>query len=136
MPNWCFNKITVRGTTEKVRLFINKYFTEGEFDFDKIIPEPKTIQECPQKYICDPVKKHIQPCEGREWFDWYTWQYDNWGTKWGACETQTDFTGYKNGNAKLIIVFDTAWCPPIPVIDKLISLEPELKITHTYECEG
>lgn len=58
--------------------------------------------------------------------DWYDWSCKNWGTKWNACET------YIDGNT---VYFDTAWSPPLPVIEKLSKLYPENEIEICFAEE-
>jgi hypothetical protein len=61
---------------------------------------------------------------------WYEWCCRNWGTKWNAAEPTSEL----NGNT-LKIVFDTAWSHPRPVIKKLASLFPDLRIDHNWADE-
>ncbi|MCA9214656.1 MAG: hypothetical protein KDB27_16400 [Planctomycetales bacterium] len=47
--------------------------------------------------------------------NWYGWRLQHWGTKWNA---------YYIGEAEIIgdsahVRFDTAWSPPLPVLDRL-----------------
>ena len=44
MPNWCFNRVTVYGSTEDLSAF--KEFVESDtstLDFNRIMPEPAEI---------------------------------------------------------------------------------------------
>jgi len=43
--------------------------------------------------------------------NWYDWAIKNWGTKWGVYDV-TEWKGNK-------ISFNTAWSPPIPIIEAL-----------------
>ena len=52
--------------------------------------------------------------------DWYEWSIQNWGTKWNACNTQINDMNEPN------IYFDTAWSPPLPVINELSKKYPEV----------
>ena len=58
--------------------------------------------------------------------DWYSWCVNNWGTKWNAMDVSV-------GNNT--IEFDTAWSAPIPVIEKLAEMFPDVTITHTWADE-
>ena len=41
-------------------------------DFNKIIPEPTTIEECPEDCRVKSAKEaHISEDEARPWFNWY-----------------------------------------------------------------
>lgn len=57
---------------------------------------------------------------------WYTWAYDEWGTKWNACNCNFDKNSFS---------FDTAWASPIPVLKKLAELYPDIPFTVTSEDE-
>lgn len=54
---------------------------------------------------------------------WYSWSVANWGTKWNAYSSVTDPEG--SGDSATV-KFDTAWCPPLPVLEALAKREPEL----------
>ena len=55
---------------------------------------------------------------------------DNWGTKWN-----TD-GGYRDDQGtRIMLTFDTAWSPPIPIVDALSELYPKTKFSlRYYEC--
>lgn len=42
--------------------------------------------------------------------DWYGWQSDNWGTKWGAYSTKVHEMG--GDGSPVMIEFQSAWGPP------------------------
>lgn len=114
MPNWISNTVTMERQCD-----CNIFDDYGEFDFNKIIPQPKNISECPPKYIIPESKRKISRIEildDRPWFHWYDWNCENWGTKWGAFKT------YKID--KNNIRFKTAWCPPLKVIKALSKKYP------------
>lgn len=112
MPNWIENHIKIK--TPNPQEIIDEYFSKGvdEF-FETIIPSPKIKTECPSKYIAT-IDPGIQLDDTRPWFNWYKWNVDNWGTKWGACHIEYEIT--KTG---IEISFDTAWAPPLPIFEKL-----------------
>ena len=57
---------------------------------------------------------------------WYHWCIDNWGTKWNACDP------YKA--SENIIVFDTAWNHPEPIIQKISELfDVNVKLAYADE---
>ena len=101
----------------------------NQFDFNKIIPEPTSIEECPEPYR-HAIYKPITPDNERPWFDWWSWRIYHWGTKWNACDVYLyDHEDY------IIIEFNTAWSPCNPIIFKLIELHPELTFDY-YFYEG
>lgn len=58
--------------------------------------------------------------------NWYDWQNANWGTKWN---------GYSQSMDGDVIVFDTAWSTPEPIIAKLSSMFPDLRFEVEYADE-
>lgn len=111
MPNWCSCDLQVWGTNEQVNKVIDLLqgnTEQGAVDFNKVMPIP----------------------EGED--------YDaRWGTKWNACSVGTEWTWHSIDEeySDAEISFETAWSPPIPVIDELLKLFPELKIElRYYEC--
>lgn len=86
---------------------------------------PKDLDECLKmgRTALDNLKEY--GCK-----DWYSWSVKNWGTKWGAYDfvevnNEPDIENYE-------IVFNTAWSPPVPVIEKLGELFPDLSFTLHY----
>ena len=132
MPNWTYNTVEMNGIA-KENLFETidrngKTYTG--FDFNKLIPEPKNKEECLEKYgerYIDNGNRSLMHDEGDEWFNWYDWHCDFWGTKWGACDTciVDDNT----------INFSTAWSEPEPIWVALSKRYPdkEIKIAASYE---
>lgn len=57
---------------------------------------------------------------------WYDWNVENWGTKWDACHVDVDFTNLDEGT--LVYRFDTAWTPPIPVVQAMQAALPNMRI--------
>ena len=82
------------------------------FDFNNIVPEPKTEEECPDCYNLNIAPDDsIQINPDKPWFNWYEWKYDVWGTKWNGFECKII-----NDNA---IKFETAWSPAYGVMEEL-----------------
>ncbi len=61
-------------------------------------------------------------------YTWYEWCIRNWGTKWNACDPDWCL---EEG----ILYFQTAWSPPIPVIEALAEKYPDLEFTHRWADE-
>jgi len=99
-------------------------------DFDKIIPEPKVEDDCPDD--CKVNKdSHVELDADRPWFDWYTWRNKYWNTKWGAYDGYT-----KIGKSCVTFVFSTAWSPAIPIFRKLPLLGYDIEIRYADEDYG
>lgn len=131
MPNWCANDLTIKGKPKMLNKLLKTIETTASevseardttmFDFNKIIPRPESEND-----------------------NWYNWNTSNWGTKWNACDvgfitdgdwSETyDESSWESG--ELIIQFNTAWSPPVPVIEALSKQFPSVKITHKFTEEG
>ncbi len=138
---------------------------EQLFDFNKIIPMPKDLDIEDMGNCLEPFEKLVEECGGYEkvteqakevWIakyedkdsaerhfelgrkmylnqqkygysTWYDWCIDNWGSKWNAC------------NCELVdnnmVVFQTAWSPVKPIIEKLAELFPKVGIFYQYAEE-
>lgn len=146
MPSWVYNVLTVYGENSfegnrRVVEFLRNHIVDEYFDFNTVIPEPVTIDECPDEYnflIVNTDKMDTYDTIGKSWFNWYDWRIDNWGTKWNSSGRQffdfedildEDVTGIDN---KVHIVFESAWSCPIPIVKKLIEDYPDLKIYCDY----
>jgi len=62
---------------------------------------------------------------------WYDWACNNWGTKWNSCDV-TETASEKS----VTWDFLTAWCPPVPVIQKIEQEFPDLSYEFWYTQEG
>ena len=83
------------------------------------------------------LKKDIQKEEGYEKLEnWYNWNCENWGTKWGAYETE-----FKDND---ILFFCTAWSKPsdkllnklFNKLEQILSKEDIKEISYEVEYEG
>ena len=92
MPNWCNNILTVSEPSAE----LVKYLQEEGFSFDKIKPMPPELKE------------------GDGWYDWAV---ENWGTKWDLNENPFLFDSISEN--EISFWFDTAWSPPMGVIEAL-----------------
>ena len=147
MPNYVTNILEIyseKKNNQEIIDFLDEHVKDNYFDFNTIIPEPKTEDECPKIYNLNIYNDNFNnvttlhpPDSDNKWFNWYEWRIDHWNTKWNSCGTQyIDYEKIlKEGvtiSKPLIIVFDTAWHQPEPVILKLFQLHPELHIQWTY----
>lgn len=87
----------------------------GEVDFSYLVPPPANLETggC-----------NGQHAEGV--ICWYTWNTQNWGTKWNA---------YCSEVAEDRVQFDTAWSHPYPVIEALALEHPDVAFEVKYADE-
>ena len=138
MPNWVTTKLDFSGKEQDIqKLFVFVKSDASGFDFRNIIPYP-TREECPEKYLITDAEerdgywyspsKHLALNSKDDYFDWYNFNIDNWGTKWNAKDVYVDEKTFS-------IDFQTAWSFCFPVIKKLSELFPDVLITASYADE-
>lgn len=82
-------------------------------DFEKIVPQTEEVLQSLNWNHVDAAPGERQP------LDWYDWRCKNWGTKWNAYDQDLIGVSYNCIELK----FDTAWAPPMPIIEKLREME-------------
>jgi len=140
MPNYCSNQLTIHGdekTLKEFSDFLKK--GEGTLDFNLFAQYPEKF-----KVLDDIAQKAREKAEKtKDQADWariprdgynqggYEWCIENWGTKWNAIETNIAY-----GSSTIVVLFDTAWSPPLPIVHKMSEMFPTLKFTIKYSEEG
>lgn len=156
MPNWCENDLEISGAYSDVNNCRNEIAPTNEVDFFKIVPIPdilseicsggrmingKKCNEWRKITIRDKVKiVAIPKIELKKLKAKYgvtnliDWCYLNWGTKWSACDGDliSDWNGTIDGIGRVEFTFNTAWSPPIPIMDALIKRYPKLEFNLRY----
>lgn len=126
----CLTRMLARPLAKKDDMFTPDH-EDWIMDFNKIIPEPETIDECPEKFRRTEKKDTIETLEDRPWFNWYAWRLTYWGTKWGA------YDGYCiQGATTFTFVFSTAWSVATPIINKLPLLGFNFEVLYADEDLG
>lgn len=169
MPNWVKHEITITGNEDSLRDLMDRVRTsESEFDFNGIIPMPKSLDieegsrtdkgESLYRAFLSLIKQGVKADEAKaiviegdedkaKTFElgrtavankhlygarsWYDWCWENWGTKWNACDV---FMDYRGGDY-CTIEFDTAWSSPTPIFEKMHEMYPDLDIVVQYADE-
>lgn len=62
---------------------------------------------------------------------WYDWSYENWGTKWNACDSRLS----SEEDGQLEYYFQTAWCEPTPVFIELSKKFPDIIVINHANYE-
>lgn len=101
MPNWVNNIVKVEGAADLIESFFDKVTNEdGRFTFENII-SPEGVDDYDKT--------------------WYSWNINNWGTKWDACNPF-----HENSGDYAEIEFNTAWSVPTPVWEAMAAQYPDL----------
>ena len=131
MPNWCSNYLQIETKTPKQFTKLIQGITndsEQPFDFNRIIPTPEELRN-----TSAPNKENPQEMIKKYGYsDWYDFRCARWGTKWNARDVELTL----ESPTSLSISFNTAWSPPLPIIEKIAKKYPFAEITLSYYEEG
>ena len=138
MPNHVRNVLTfnnlkpldIRFLLDTITEPIDKLGEHLAIDFNKIIPQPGSESDCPNKYKVN-KDSHITPEIRKPWLDWYKWNCDHWGTKWNAYDAYII-----TGKSYIKFIFNTAWSTPQPVIEQLKLLRYNFNLKYADEDLG
>ena len=135
MPNWCDNRVEIYGDNPDQIKEVKKTLASKQtcFDFNNIVPIPKELEgtTSPTPEPDSFEAKRLRKQHGHD--NWYDWCCDNWDTKWNSAGA--DLTSDSN-NSIIEYEFQTAWGPPIKVIEALREQYPDLNITAFYDEPG
>lgn len=66
--------------------------------------------------------------------NWYDWQLENWGTKWG--DSNTHIIERLEDGSGIILHFDTPWCPPTAGLAAIAKKYPDLQFLLKWSEPG
>jgi len=157
MPNWCDNKLVVRGKRTDVAGFAHLIdcLKPSSGMFHEFLPMPNELNgtRSPPQIVSE--SEYQEYLNGKEAFGgtpitqqmhdeyvcrfcppiWYSWACHNWGTKWEVNMSDCDCYMYRNGCGYRLL-FTTAWSPPIPVIAAMKKRFPNLTFALSYKEDG
>ena len=145
MPNWCNNSMSVEGDPATIKRFLNAVTDEeGKISIlNRLVPVPQELRDTPSGFFGDSDKQREMELQNERNLvkyghkDWYDWQYAEWGTKWGDCDTElTNEDTTNDGKGWLNFVFESAWGCPAEGIRKVSIMFPDLTFIVSYMEEG
>lgn len=121
MPNWCNSNLSVCGPELEVRSIADKLKTKKEDGENGRLAD----------FMPQPTDAAGELIGGVDW------QYDNWGTKWGDCETELSDENYAVSTMSSISMhFQTPWGPATGLLKEVSRLHPNVTIDNEYEELG
>lgn len=116
MPNWCSNVLTLEHSDPAMITRAKDAFARGEF-CQEFHPVPIELKNTTSPNRDEDSSGSLLEKYG--YTDWYSFCVNEWGTKWdfGSDDGINDFT-----DNSLILYFDSAWSPPIAMMQFLESL--------------
>jgi hypothetical protein len=149
MPNWCENDLYVTGSREDVAKFqeFAKLKTNNKLiSANSFIPYPEKFAIADEKCKLNreilnalPMALSINIGDVHGWgtdgynAGGYEWCIANWGTKWDLCDVQlVEESMWSNNKIQVTYFFNTAWYPPIPIIEAMGKKFPSLEFRLDY----
>lgn len=121
MPNWCMNELTLKHSdTAMIKRAAEAL--ENEKFASEFCPIPEELQGTEASFLTDGDDTLV---EKYGYSNWYAFSVGEWGTKW-------DFGGQiaSRSNYELVASFDTAWSPPIELMEKLEELGFDVQLKY------
>ena len=142
MPNWCHNRVSFYSDNETQLKEVYDIFDNDE-PFQHIVPAPDWKTTPNDKGELPVKREHKNPdCkvvyttydfpDGENDDRWYSWNINNWGTKWeidkGSCD-HLDECSFE-------CEFETAWSPAEGIFYALREKFPDVDCTWFYDEPG
>lgn len=151
MPNWIINRLIIKGNPERIRELLEAIKSEYQpLDFDRIIPSPEAIHHIGLVFSPDTPEprsvywidgSHSRPLTADEQRELENvgyrcsrdWCAANWGTDRIAFEVEIDASTADLGY--VVIKFETAWSPPVRILERLQEEFSELAFCCEWFAE-
>ena len=130
MPNWCYNNLDISAKTPEQTEMLERVSKaeDGAGFISQFLPLPDVLKDTTAPSRDDMPSEQREALIAETGYDnWYTWQVENWGTKWDPEVMSADFDGIT-----LSLSFDSAWSPPIAFYEWLHENGYEVSATY-YE---
>lgn len=163
MPNWVSTQLSITGPKEDIDAFLAKCDRETGI-IPSYLPVPEELQitstsayeqipEGWQKMVDEGTwtqEDYDERVAGNNELlakqkaniakyghkDWYEWQYNEWGTKWGDCHTQIGTPYEADGAWSVDITFDTPWGTAHKAWLTISAMFPNLVFLFSYDEEA
>ena len=128
MPNWCANKLTIRGPEADVTAFKQRAVGHSPWSKPEELAnvEPSALNFHSLVPVPDEVLAAAYEKAG------YDWEKEHWGCKWGATEAAI----LDEWEGLVMYEFNTAWSPPLELLEALAAKFPNLVFVLEYEEPG
>lgn len=157
MPNWTYNNTQIKGNKVDVANFLNIITNKDDkgetyYDFTECNPMPVELTNLHQgsRNIDgvtvdawyedgDDVRPMMDMVKDRLLKEYKTykpidWQYNNWGTKWGDCQTELLSDETVDDIRTLEFYFESAWGEPFRLLND-IAIKFNLEIENKWDIE-
>jgi len=140
MPNWCANKLTIRGDPNRLDAFMKANHGPAGEDllFSALVPMPAKFEAMDPGLAANmavPMAHLValMVTGEREPENWYEWRLANWGTKW---EPEVGSVFFSPEAKVLVYKFYTAWSEPTMWLGKVGAMFQDLSFRLEFYEPG
>lgn len=150
MPNWCTTTLNIKGEPVQLEAFFDQIknpeggdpHTTGYEILSTYYPLPQALKESfagfygdeeKQKKVEEEWAQNVELYGAKNWYDW-CWQ--NWGTKWGDCDTELTTSLEDSHYTELSFYLQSAWSPISEGIKVVSTLFPNLYFIMEHREES
>lgn len=130
-------RLTLSAKEVNLNYYINSFYShlEGIISMDSEVSKVtidrlknhlKEMSEAEKNELYNKGAMYVSNLRKYGHYTWYSWSFDNWGTKWNAKCT------YKSEGS---VEFNTAWNIPDKIFEKICEDNPEESIEFLWENE-
>ena len=150
MPNWCRNNVVITGDKNSIDELVDVITEDDDIvALTNTMPTPKEFDNIHSGAITiddvrysnwyeddDGTRRPVMDMQLDDLKEKYSctnsidWQYLNWGTKWGDCETVID----RKNDKTLNVWFESAWGEPFLLLQHIAETY-KLEIVNMYRDE-
>ena len=160
MPNWCDNNLRVIGAKTTVRKFMraasdrkSNWREDKIISFHKLYPVPEDIQSVPDIWTTEGLELWVKKEEANEEYrkfmrlplrfpngvpkiKSYDWKSQNWGCTRQPTNVGVSYSLLRGDKFVAEYHFDTAWSPPLSLLDNVAKSFKTLQFSLKYvgEC--
>ena len=138
MPNWVRNKLSIAGNDRSLKDLLRRVSAPYVHRVNEYNVEERRMDWRDEQVEPEFAFWNIdRPADDDlDWYytndNWYHWNIAHWGTKWDVANRASVMI---QNNNRADVYFDTAWSPPLEVLQKLSSEHPDLRFLLEYEEE-
>ena len=123
MPNWCLNKLTVRGSELAVDAFKKQALGNSPWSRQR---EAEGEANLLNFHCLAPIPAEVL---ANGYINGANWEHENWGCTYGASETKI----VEEWEGLVIYEFQTPWLPPIKLLETIAKQFPDLSFMLNYD---
>jgi hypothetical protein len=145
VPNWCSNRLTIKGDRTEVIKFLEIAGDDNSILADALLAarviNPDNEMGIAAAVIASAGQRELVTFNGHvpqpsfDGDDWYSWRVSNWGTKWDLGDLDIGKLEVIDDSALVEFFFQTAWAAPSEWFVAVAKAHPTLQLQMVWNEE-